>query len=167
MQYLESVFVSGNRLFIMSKSADGKLDLAVTEYAGGTHDVFGVKKSYQPDMVIPPSEAQNFKIEGFGEFLTIVPSETNEASSMIRAAEFGDWVCFYIDTDKKLIVHVQQKSEESNYTKYEHKPIIAKTSKQLEEELLEMQKHQQDLLKSLADGIDKLSEAENIRPPTA
>lgn len=162
MQYLESVFVSGNHLFIMSKSADGKLELSATEYAGGTMDVFGVKKSYQPDMVIPPNEAQNFRINGFGEFLTIEPSETNEASSMIRVATFGDWVCFYIDTDKKLIVHVQAKSEEFNYDEYQHKPIIGKTTKQLEDELLEMQNHQRDLLKSLADSIEQLSEVEKL-----
>ncbi len=150
---LESVFVSGNHLFILS-STDGKLDLNPIEFASGTMDVFGVKKSYQPDMLIPPNE--KFSIEGFGEFI-VIKQDTGEISSMIKAVAFDKWVCFYIDTDKKLIVHVQPQSEEYNFTQYEHKPISYKSTKELEQELQEMQEQQRNLLKTLADEIDEIA----------
>jgi hypothetical protein len=155
MNSLESVLISGNHLFIMSKSAEGVLALEAMQYT--STDVMGIKKSYQHDMIIPPEHANNFGVEFHGEFVFVVPGDVNEINSMIKAETFDEWVCFYIDTDKKLIVHVQPKCEEYNFETYTHRPIHHKTAKEIEDELTQMRDMQSEMLKSLADGLENLS----------
>jgi hypothetical protein len=159
MKSLESIFISGSKIYTLSKDGD-KLQLRAEEYSG-LDDIIGVKRSFQPDMLIPSVEATNFAVEVNGEFIVLKPFSRNEINHMIRAATIDDYTCFFIDTDKKLLVHVQPKTVDYNFDKYEYKPIVSKTVAELERDILEMHKQEQDILKNLVDSLEELDKAES------
>lgn len=154
MNSLESVFISGNNLFLLTK-CDGVLALEHKEFSDA--DTLGVKKSAQHDLVISPEMANNFSVEIHGDSILILPDRVNEINSMIKAETFGDWVCFYIDTDKKLLVHVQAKDDEYNFADYTHHNIVYKTAKDIQQEMQKMQEEQAKLLEGLADSLEALA----------
>lgn len=161
-QRLESIFGSGDNLFrLVSKhTEDGdQLELLVDQYSD-LHGVYGIKVSAQPDMSFPPESIDHIQINSFGNelILTINEEETSAIKGSIEVFANDEWVCFYLNIDYKLIIHVQPVTASYNFRDYEHKQM---PKANIEKELADLEasgKRFNDKLAEMMEEIDKINE---------
>jgi len=114
---LESLFVSGHRLFTLV--SDGE-ELTLRHETFDNLDQCHLPQSYQPDMVIPPDRVNNIDVSNNGRNMIII-TVVESGEPLISCKSNDEWTYFFIDIEPKLLIHVQPKNADHVFDEYVHK----------------------------------------------
>lgn len=156
MQRLESLLVSGNKLFKLVTTSDDKLELSHEEFRD-LEGVLGLTCSYHSDLVFPPEEIRYISMERFGKYIYITTEEESKIKDWVRVHSDADWTCFYIQCDYKLLIHVQPTNVEYNYSEYKEETVVMPNIEKSFEEMKEAKKSAQDVYSSMMNDIEHMA----------
>jgi hypothetical protein len=137
MAKLESVIICGNALYIL-ETREGVLRFEKIGFADMGNSPC-ILRSMQPDLVLDVGKLDFINILNCGETLLLEYTGKPEFPGLIKYFQQDDELCFYMDSDDKLIIHIQNCKKLANIETYTHtlKPLPTSTDIDMELEALD------------------------------